>query len=121
MNYVDDIRLEAFLQMKKEIRGSGQYLILGNDAAKEKHKAFLGTAQGKTLVKILVFDNTVEGFEKLDASVERVKVQYSLPKVVFGIEPTANYHKPLAEHLIKCGRMVVLGGTCASSTHLRGG
>lgn len=22
--------------------------------------------------------------------------------------PTANYHKPLAEHLIKCGHMVVL-------------
>ena len=31
-----------------------------------------------------------------------------LPKVVFGLEPTANYHKPLGEHLIKCGRMVVL-------------
>jgi transposase len=28
--------------------------------------------------------------------------------VVFGLEPTANYHKPLREHLIKCGRMVVL-------------
>ena len=31
-----------------------------------------------------------------------------LPKAVFGLEPTANYHKPLGEHLIKCGRMVVL-------------
>ena len=31
-----------------------------------------------------------------------------LPKVVFGLEPTANYHKPLGEHLIKCGLMVVL-------------
>ena len=113
MNYVNDSRLEQFMQMKKEIRGSGQYLIVGIDAAKERHKAFFGTAQGKTLVKILVFDDTVEGFEKLDASVERVKVQYSLPKVVFGIEPTANYHKPLAEHLIKCGRMVVLVGGVA--------
>jgi len=113
MNYVDDIRLEQFLQMKKEIRGSEQYLIVGIDAAKEKHKAFFGTAQGKTLVKILVFDNTIEGFEKLDAYVERAKVQYSLSKVVFGIEPTANYHKPLAEHLVKCGRMVVLVGGAA--------
>jgi len=108
MNYVDDIRLEQFRQMKKEIRGSEQYLIVGIDAAKEKHNAFFGTAHGKTLIKKLVFDNTVEGFEKLDAFVERVKVQYSLSKVVFGIEPTANYHKPLAEHLLKCGRMVVL-------------
>jgi len=108
MNCIDDSRLQQFHQMKKEIRGSEQYLIVGIDAAKEKHNAFFGTAQGMTLVKNVVFDNTIEGFEKLDAFVERVMVQYSLLKVVFGIEPTANYHKPLAEHLIKCGRMVVL-------------
>ena len=112
MNCIDDIRLEQFRQLKNEIRGSDQYLIIGIDVAKEKHHAFFGTAQGKTLAKNLIFDNTIEGFEKLDAYVERIKVQYSLPKVVFGIEPTANYHKPLAEHLIKCGWMVVLvGGT----------
>jgi len=113
MNSADDIRQEQFLQLKKEIRGSDQYLIVGIDVAKEKHNAFFGTARGKTLVKSLVFDNTIEGFEKLDAHIERVKVQYSLSKAVFGIEPTANYHKPLAEHLIKCGRMVVLVGGVA--------
>ena len=31
-----------------------------------------------------------------------------LRKVVFGLEPTANYHKPLGEHLIQCGHQVVL-------------
>ncbi len=110
---IDDIRFQEFLQLKKEIRGSELYLIVGIDAAKEKHNAFFGTAQGRTLVKNMVFDNTIDGFEKLDAYVERVKVQYSLSKVVFGIEPTADYHKPLAEHLIKCGRMVVLIGGVA--------
>ena len=113
MNCVDDIRLEQFLQLKKEIRGSDQHLIVGIDAAKEKHNAFFGTARGKTLVKNLVFDNTLEGFQKLLAYVERIKVQYSLSKVVFGIEPTANYHKPLSEHLIKCGHLVVLVGGVA--------
>ncbi|HYA87917.1 MAG TPA: transposase [Nitrospirota bacterium] len=102
--------------MKKEIRGSGQYLIVGIDVAKEKHRAFFGTAHGKTLVKNLIFDNTIEGFEMIDAYVERVKVQYSLAKVVFCVEPTANYHKPLAEHLVKCGRMIVLvGGTAVKN------
>jgi transposase len=116
MNCIDDSRLEQFQQMKKEIRGSEQYLIVGVDAAKEKNRAFFGTAQGKTLVKNLIFDNAIEGFEKLDAYVERVKVQYSLSKVVFGIEPTANYHKPLAEHLVRCGRIVVLvGGTAVKN------
>jgi hypothetical protein len=32
MNCVDDIRPKQFLQMKKEIRGSEQYLIVGIDA-----------------------------------------------------------------------------------------
>ena len=96
MNYVDDIRLKQFLQLKKEIRGSEKHLIVGIDAAKEKHNAFLGTARGKTLIKNLVFDNTLEGFQRLLAYVERIKVQYGLTAVVFGIEPTGNYHKPLA-------------------------
>ena len=113
MNGVDDIRHKQFLQLKNEIRGSEKHLIVGIDAAKEKHNAFFGNACGKTLFKNLVFDNTLEGFEKLLAYVDRIKVQYSMTKVVFGIEPTANYHKPLAEHLIKCGYMVVLVGGVA--------
>ncbi len=44
MNSIDDIRLEQFLQMKKEFRGSEQHLIVGIDVAKEKHRAFFGTA-----------------------------------------------------------------------------
>jgi transposase len=110
MHCIDDIRLAQFHQLKKEIRGSDKHLIIGIDAAKKFHKAFFGTARGQTLFKNLVFDNTLQGFQKLLAFVERIKVQYSLSKIVFGIEPTANYHKPLAEHLIKCGHMVVLVG-----------
>ena len=37
-----------------------------------------------------------------------MKVQNGLKRVVFGMEPTANYHKPLGEHLIRCGHLVVL-------------
>ena len=51
MNCIDDIRLEQFRQLKKEIRGSEEYLIIGVDVAKEKHRAFFGTAQCKTLLK----------------------------------------------------------------------
>lgn len=108
MEQVDGIRLLEFRQVKKEIRGSDQYLIVGIDVAKEKHNAFFGTANGKTLHKGVVFDNTIEGFEKLLTLTEALKVQNDLVKVVFGLEPTANYHKPLGEHIIKCGHLVVL-------------
>ena len=108
MEQLDVIRLQKFRQAKKEIRGSDQYLIVGIDVAKERHNAFFGTATGGTLHRGLVFDNTVEGFRKLLTLTEALKVQHDLTKVIFGLEPTANYHKPLGEHLIKCGHLVVL-------------
>jgi transposase len=108
MNGRDHIRLEQFRQLRKEIRGSKGYLIVGIDVAKDKHHAFLGTATGKTLLRRLIFENSMKGFEKLLDYAETIKIEHSLEKVVFGLEPTANYHKPLAEYLIKCGYNVVL-------------
>jgi len=108
MNEVDSIRLGEFRQLKKGIRGSKEHLIVGIDVAKDKHNAFFGTATGKTLLKRLVFENTIEGFERLLIQADALKVQHALKKTVFGLEPTANYHKPLGEFLIKCAHMVVL-------------
>jgi transposase len=108
MNEEDRSRLEEFRQFRKEIRGSAEYLVVGIDVAKEKHHAFFGTATGKTLFKRLVFENNLEGFRKLLVQAEAMKVQEGLKKVVFGMEPTGNYHKPLGEHLIRCGQGVVL-------------
>ena len=65
MNEVDDIRLGEFRQLKKEIRGSREYLIVGIDVAKEKHHAFFGTATGKTLLRRLVFENSMTGFSRM--------------------------------------------------------
>ena len=102
------IRLEQFRQLKKEIRGSEEHLIVGIDVAKQKHNAFLGTATGKTLLKRLVFENNREGFEKLLMHVESISALNGHKKVAFGIEPTANYHKPLAEFLINREHNLVL-------------
>jgi len=104
----EDSRLREFRQLKKVIRGSKEHLLVGIDIAKEKHHAFFGTPRGKTLFKRVVFENRIEGFEKLLIRVNALKAQHALCEVVFGLEPTANYHKPLAEHLIKCGYQVVL-------------
>jgi transposase len=108
MNEVDSIRLEEFRQIRKEIRGSREYLIVGIDVAKFKNYAFYGTADGRTLLKRMIFENTLEGFQKLRVQEDALKVSYGLEKVIYGLEPTANYHKPLGEYLIRCGRNVVL-------------
>src|SRR3972149_3654419 len=101
-------RLEEFRQLRQEIRHSEQYLIVGIDVGKDRHHAFFGTATGKTLLKRFVFDNTYEGFRSLLDQTEAVRVRHNLSKVVYGMEPTANYHKPLGEGLIELGRIVVL-------------
>ncbi len=104
MNGINDIRLDQFLQMKKEIRGSEQYLIVGIDAAKEKHRAFFGTAQGRPLLKILVFDNTLEGFEKLDAYVDASTFNTARRRLFSASSLQLITTSPWRSILIKCGR-----------------
>ncbi|MBT8372704.1 MAG: IS110 family transposase [Deltaproteobacteria bacterium] len=108
MNVEDTIRREQFCQIKDEIRRSDDYLVVGIDVAKDKHHAFMGSATGKSLVRKLVFENNLQGFCKLLERSEAVKTQNALSKIVFGLEPTGNYHKPLGAYLIRCGRHVVL-------------
>ena len=108
MDQINRNRLEEFRQLRQEVRHSEEYLIVGIDIAKDQHHAFFGTATGKTLLRCLVFSNDHEGFRKLLDHAEALRVRHGLKKVVYGMEPTANYHKPLGEYLIILGRTVVL-------------
>ena len=101
-------RLEEFRQLKKEIRGSEEHLIVGIDVAKEKHYAYFGTATGKSLLRKLIFENSMEGFGTLLHRASAIMSQEGLTKVVYGVEPTADYHKPLGEFLISNGQTLVL-------------
>jgi transposase len=107
-------RLQEFRQLKKEIRGSDRHLIIGIDVAKERHHAFFGTATGRSLLRRLIFENNREGFETLLHRARAIMSQEGLTAVVFGVEPTADYHKPLAEYLINNGLAVVLVSTQAA-------
>jgi transposase len=108
MDELDRNRLEEFRQLRQEVRHSEEYLIVGIDVAKDQHHAFFGTATGKTFLRRLVFSNDYEGFRKLLDQAETLRARHGLKKVVYGMEPTANYHKPLGEFLIHLGRTVVL-------------
>jgi len=108
MNDKEDSRLVVFRQMREEIRGSNRHLLIGIDVAKNKHNAFFGTATGKSLLRRLVFENNLDGFEKLLIHEETLRVENSLERVIYGMEPTADYHKPLGEYLIRNGKEVVL-------------
>ena len=83
-------------------------MIVGIDISKDKHHAFFGTANGKSLLRRLIFANNLEGFVKLLSQADAIKSQSGLSKIVFGSEPTSNYHKPLGMYLIRCEREVVM-------------
>ena len=108
MNTEDLIRLEKYRQMKDQIRGSDQHMIVGVDIAKDKHHAFVGTATGKTLLRRLIFENTIDGFNRFLTHVDAIGDQNALEETLFGLEPTGNYHKPLGSHFIICNKKIVL-------------
>jgi transposase len=107
MDNTANLRINQLRRIKKEIRGSDNYLIVGIDIAKEKHNAFFGNVIGKTILKRLIFENSKEGFEKFLIKLDFYKLKGGYDKIVFGVEPTANYHKPLAEYLINKNYFVV--------------
>jgi len=108
MSNQEIIRRRQYCQIVKEISGSDQYLVVGIDVGKDKHHAFMGTATGKSLFRKLIFENNMGGFYRLLKTAVAIKSQHSLSKIVYGLEPTGNYHKPLARHLMRCGCNVVL-------------
>ena len=102
------IRIDEFRQFKKIIRASKDYLIVGLDIAKDKHVALMGTARGKTLRRRVICKNDISGFNNLLEETLAVQKQYGLNKIVFGLEPTGNYHKPLARWLMMQNHQLVM-------------
>jgi len=101
-------RHKAYCQLREGIRGSSEYLIVGIDVSKDRHHAFFGTARGRTVYKKLVFDNSYKGFTRLIDHSKVMMAQHGLSSIVFGLEPTGDYHKPLGNFLITNGFQLVL-------------
>ena len=100
-------RLHWFRQFKGSAKRRKKVLIVGIDIAKDKHHAFMGTADGRSLRRRLIFENSLNGFADLLSHANRHLSSQDLGDVVFGVEPTSVYHKPLAEYLITMGYRVV--------------
>jgi transposase len=115
MNESEVTRYEKFCQFKAEIRASGNYLIVGIDVAKDRHHAFLGTATGRALLRRLLFDNNQLGFNRLIERASQLQIAHGLDRVVYGLEPTGNYHKPLSSWLLAQDQMLVLVSSKAIS------
>jgi transposase len=108
MNTDEVTRYQQFRQFRSEIRGSEEYLVVGIDVAKEKNHSFFGSAKGEAYRRRLIFENNIKGFEKLKSHIESIQAARGKQKVVLGLEPTGNYHKPLGQWLIEQDYQLVL-------------
>jgi len=104
----DIARVNQYRQFKENVRRTKNYLVIGIDIAKSSHYAFFGTPDGKTILRRFIFNNNVEGFEKLITMANSLCRQNGLDKMVFGIEPTGNFHKPLANYLVSNQYFIVM-------------
>jgi transposase len=101
-------RYAEFCQFRQEIRGSREHVIVGIDVAKTRHRVFFGSATGRSLLRRLNIANNRSGFEQLLERTNQIQCQHGLAKAVYVVEPTGNYHKPLAHWLQSRDQMVVL-------------
>ena len=104
----DTKRICQLVQLKSDIRGSENHLIIGIDVAKDTNYSFFGTANGKVILKKFTFRNDSEGFDKFITKTEKLRKKHGFERLVFGMEATATYHKPLGEFLIREGYETVL-------------
>ena len=56
----------------------------------------------------MVFENSRQGFAQLLTESEAIRTKNKLGTVIFGLEPTANYHKPLGQYLVGHEQEIVL-------------
>jgi transposase len=78
------------------------------DYYKDSKEAGIKFVKGaKRTVAVRLDPDDIKSVEKI-AEHKALRVGHGLEKVVYGMEPTANYHKPLGEYLISLGRTVVL-------------
>lgn len=92
-------KVRRFSQIKCSIRHASDYLLVGIDVSKGSSIACFYNLEKGTLVSKYRILHTREGFEVFLKMTEDLKDKHSCSEVVFGLEPTGNYHKVLCEYL----------------------
>ncbi len=83
-----------------------QVVFAGIDIASKKHRARFLDNLGEELVKPVSFSNDLEGIKKLESHFNQIpNIDHN---IIFGLEPSGDYWKPLAYQLRKKEYPVVL-------------
>jgi len=114
MNNLNVSRIEQFRQLKSTIRGNKNILIVGIDVSKRSSVACITDASGTIYMKKFKFLNSVAGANDIMKKALSIKQSLIKKDIVWALEPTGNYHKPLAAFLLRHACMVVGVSTVAA-------
>jgi transposase len=110
-------KVEQFRQVRLEVRKNRNYLLVGIDAAKKSSVACFYNIEKEVLLKKYYVNHNLEDFQKFTRKIEQTMEMNNLISVVIGVEPTANYHKPLSEYLKTKGYFVVYVSSVAAKNN----
>jgi len=92
-----------YTQNEKILQITEKTLIVGIDVGSEKHYARAFNFRGVEYGKLLIFDNSAEGFTKLVGWVQKLTNENGFSDVMLGMEPTGHYWFNLAENMKRHG------------------
>lgn len=100
MNIITPI--EQFRQLKEILhRQPAQVIIVGMDVAKFNSITCIADGQKTIINKKINISNTALGLQRLKEQIMIIKNADQKKHVVIGLEPTGNYHKPIANYFLK--------------------
>lgn len=91
--------MEQFRQIKQLIQDSpSKVIVIGLDVGKHRSVACIADARKNMFIKKLRISNTAEGLNLLIQETRRIHRQKEAGRTIAALEPTGNYHKPLANY-----------------------
>lgn len=107
MNKINVSRIERFRQLKSTIRNNNSVLIVGIDVSKSSSVACITDSFKEIYLKKFKFNNTMDGINALINKSVEIKQLHCKNDIIFAMEPTGNYHKPIASYILNKGFNVV--------------
>lgn len=110
-------KVEQFRQVRPDIKKNKKYLLIGIDASKNSSVGCFYNIEKEVLLRKYYVNHNLEDFRKFTYKIEQTMEMNNLKSVVIGVEPTANYHKPLSEYLKSKGYLVVYVSSVAAKSN----
>ena len=105
--------INRFRQIKNELKGKHDFLLVGIDVSKNSHVACVMDTFKHIYNKKFRFTNSVNGINLMLKTVTFIKQKNNKKDIIFALEPTGNYHKPLANYLYNLKYMICYASTVA--------